>query len=176
MAWNAHISNTTASINDRACADDNAAGGAHRLHGLARRAAGCDDVFDNQHALARLQPETPSQRHCTRFSFGKHRARTQRSSCFVSDDYPADRRGDNRLDGLLVESGGELPPYELGMLGILKHARTLQITRAMEPGRKLKVPLQQGAGLLKHVKPFLLRQADPTSRPSFSLLAASPLH
>src|SRR3546814_14581667 len=48
-------------VDERGFGDDFAAGGAHRLHRLARRQAGGHDVLDHQHFRARFAREAPAQ-------------------------------------------------------------------------------------------------------------------
>ena len=64
----AHINSAVASINDRACADDNAARVCDRFNGFSRRATRRNNVFDHKHALAILYVKAAPQTHSIRFA------------------------------------------------------------------------------------------------------------
>jgi hypothetical protein len=62
------------------------------------------------------------------------------------------RRCDNRTDLLMWKRLGNLFAYPLGVLRVLQHQSTLQITRAMQTGSQYEMAFEQGSRLLEYGK------------------------
>ena len=85
-----------AAIDHRARADHDRARRARHVHRLARRAAGGDDVFDDQHLLAGVEREAAAQRQRAVLPFREDGADPKGASYFLADHDAAERRRQHR--------------------------------------------------------------------------------
>src|SRR5262249_36973653 len=117
-----HIKRRTpvAAVDQRADADDVAAARAHALHDFARRAAGGDDVLDDEAALTRCQREPTPQAHHALLTLGEQRADAEGARDLVGDEDAADRGGQHRLSTGGNEGCRERLAEAGRMLGILE--------------------------------------------------------
>ena len=136
---------------------------------LARRAAGRDDVLDDEHAIGWRQREAAAQRQRAVLTLGEHRADAERAPDFLADDDAAERRrqDDGRLQVRVRVR--QRVAERVGELGILQHERALQVAVAVQPGRQPEVPFEQRAGLAEQIED---RAPDP-SVGRLSVLAAA---
>src|SRR5678816_3033763 len=80
------------------------------------------------------------------FAFGPDKSRAERSRDFVSNHDPANRRRRHELNSLASILLRNRASEAFCTLRKLKHERTLQIDRAVQTTRQLKMTFQQRAG------------------------------
>ena len=149
LASNANLDRSAASINNRRCADDKTASVIDCVDRLASRTTGRYNILNYEHSFTGLKAETSPESHHTRFAFGKQSARSKCPRSFVCDDYSADRWGYNSRQLFALEAGTDRSTDPLRVTRVLKNKRALQISRAVQSRRKLKMAFEQRAGFLK---------------------------
>ena len=88
-----------AAVHDRRHGGHRAPRGGHRRADFARRAAGREDVLDDDDALAGRERKAAPQEKPAVLSLREERANAESARDFVADDDSADRGRDHRLGG-----------------------------------------------------------------------------
>ena len=127
--------------------DDVAPRFARHRDGLAGRAAGGDDVLDDEDPLGGGEREAPAQRQPAVAPFGEDGPDAERAGHLVSDDHAAEGRGQDHARRQRTHPRRHRRAERRGPRRVLEHQRALQVARAVQAGRELEMPLQQGAGV-----------------------------
>src|SRR6267143_1381607 len=136
-----------APVDQRADADDGAPARPHALHHLAGRAAGGDDVLDDEAALTGRQREPAPQPHHAVLALRKERAHAERARHLVGHEDAADGGGEHALGAGVAERGGQRVAEPRRVLRILKNQRRLQINVGVQARRQAEVAPHERAGL-----------------------------
>ena len=144
--------------------------------GLERALARRDDVLDDQHALAGLDPEAAAQRERAVDALGEDRAHAEAAPDLVADDQAAHRRREHHVDLVArrLHLRRECLAERLGVGGVLQDQRALQVAGAVQPGGQDEVALEQGATLAEQGEDGVRGHMEPAglARPSAVGIAA----
>ena len=142
----------TAAVNERAHTHHFAAGLLHGGHGLARGAAGGDDILDDQRRFAGSEAESAAEQHDAFLAFGEERAETESSRYFVRDDDSAERRRSHYRRAQMAQFRRQRGTQLLGDPRVLQDQRALNVPIAVQARGKDEVPFKQGAVLTEDVE------------------------
>ena len=99
----AEVCFAAASVYEEADADDVALGFIHDIDDFFDRAAGGDDVFDDEDFFTRSDLEAAAQGHLAIFSFGENGTNAQKTRSDLRQDDAAGRRSNDGLDAHILE-------------------------------------------------------------------------
>src|SRR5919201_5882032 len=141
---------TAGAIDEHGDADDARTGGADGVERVIDRAAGRQDVVDDQDAVRWIErlPATKRPTGAPVLTFGENGACPQLPADLVREDHATRGRTDDDVDRLAdqLDDPGTQP---LGEPGMFEDAELLQVSGRMPAGREDEVPLEEGAGLAK---------------------------
>src|SRR3990172_5978839 len=149
----------TASIDQRADTHQNALAVLDDLDDLARGAAGRDDVFNHEAALARCEAEASAEAHHAVLALAEEAPGAEGPRYLVGHEDPADGRRQDHLDAVALEGPGQLAAERLRVGRMLEDERALEIDVGVEPGREEEMAAEEAAGALVALEDFLLRHA-----------------
>ena len=134
------------------CAPNDSCGG----NRLARGSAGRNHVFDDEHAIGRVESEPATEDERSVLALGENRPDTERAPDFLADHDAAERRrqDDRRLH--VARALGQRVSKRLGELRVLEHQRALQVAIAVQARRQPEMPLEERTGLPEQIEHAIL--------------------
>ena len=154
MKWHVQPLLAAAAIDDRTGPDHDRARGPRHVHRLSRRAAGRDDVFDDEDPFTGVEREPAPQRQRAVLALREDRADAESAADFLADHDPAERGRQHRLRAERSDDRAKRGAERLGLAWMLQHERALQIAGAVQSGRQTEVPFEKSAGLSKNCQNF----------------------
>lgn len=132
----AEINFAPAAVDEHADGDRDATVLFHDVDDFFDRAAGRDDVFDDEAALARVQREAAAECHLAVLALCEDRARAERLACLMGEQDAARDGADDGLDVRVFEFFSHGLAELLRVLWVLQDVEFLDVVRAVEAARQ----------------------------------------
>jgi hypothetical protein len=160
--WQSQAHCSAAAIDQRPDPDDSPSCFFNALHGFAGRSTCRDDILNNDGRLALCQLEASPKLHHAILSFSEKSPRAQGPCHLMRHQHSSQSGGHNHRGIEMPELCCKCCAQLLRHLWELQNQRALNIAVAMQPGRKNKMPLQEGVVFVKNFQHFLIIHNEPS--------------
>ncbi len=145
----AEVCFAAASVYEEADADNVALGFIHDIDDFLDRAAGGDDVFDDQNFFTRSDLEAAAKGHLAIFSFGENGTNAQKTRSDLRQNDTASRRSNDGLDAHILEMICKFLAELFRIFRMLEHIEFFYIKRAVKTAGQKEMTFQNGFGFFQ---------------------------